>query len=430
MKTIQPTSGMTLTEDTRFQPGIYILEEGITLAADGITLDGAGAHLIGLNHQGIGVRLTGVREVTIRNLQISGFFHGIRATDCQALLVKHCKISDTAEVVSPDEALKIWREPNQAYGGAILLEGVSKSQIIGNDLQHQMNGLMMYYCRDLVVEGNNAGHNTGYGFLLYDTSTSKFMGNAADHCGRFSAKPGIQGRPESDAAGFLLLHHACQNTFFQNSSRMNSNGFLILGLTPQLEILSCDNNHFEECDGSFSLNKAFKVTGSNGNSFNESQASHSTFGFWLSYCRETEITGNTIRGNHRSGLASENSVRCRLENNSLQDNRYGALLWSRPDPSLLNALPDNETSKFWVIEGNSIHRNHTGLRIAANQDQGILPLKTKGKENPETYLRPHDHEIRLNDISGNRIGIQTLHCYRTVIQDNSFSLNLAGDIKS
>jgi hypothetical protein len=52
------------------------------------------------------------------------------------------------------------------------------------------------------------------------------------------------------------------------------------------------------------------------------------------------------------------------------------------------------------------------------------------KGTPDTYLRPHDHEIRRNDNSGNRIGIQTLHCNRTVIQDNSFSLNLAGDIKS
>ena len=74
MKTIQPTPGMTITENTRFEPGVYILEEGITLAADGITLDGAGALLIGVNHQGVGVRMEGVRDITIRNLQISGFY--------------------------------------------------------------------------------------------------------------------------------------------------------------------------------------------------------------------------------------------------------------------------------------------------------------------------------------------------------------------
>ncbi len=430
MKTVQPTSDMILTEDTRFEPGIYILEEGITLAADGITLDGAGAHLIGVNHQGVGVRLTGVRDVTIRNLQIGGFFHGIRAADGQNLLVKHCRITDTAEVVSTNETLDIWREPNQAYGGAILLEGVSKSQIIGNDLQHQMNGLMMYYCRELLVEGNNASHNFGVGFVLFDTSTSKFSNNSADHCGRFTNKPGSSGPIDIDSAGFLLLHHAGQNTFFQNSSRMNTSGFVVLGITPRKEILPCNDNHFEECDGSFSLNYAFKVTGSRGNSFEKNQASHSAFGFWLSYCQESKLTGNAIQGNHRAGLASENGVHCHVESNTFQDNHFGALLWSRPDPSLLKVLPDNETSKLWVVEGNSFHRNHIGLRIAANQDQGILLLKTVEKETPETYLRPHDHEIRRNDISGNRIGIQTLHCDRTVIQDNSFSLNLAGDIKS
>ena len=430
MKTIQPTPGMTITENTRFEPGVYILEEGITLAADGITLDGAGALLIGVNHQGIGVRVEGVRDITIRNLQISGFFHGIRATDCQNILVKHCRITDTADTFSSSEGFNIWHEPNQASGGAILLEGVSKSKIIGNDLQHQMNGLMMYYCRELTVERNNAGHNSAYGFVLFDTSTSIFINNAADYCGRFSLMPGNPVQPDTHSAGFLLLHHANNNTFTQNSSRMNANGFMVLGITPQMEILPCNGNRFEKCDGSFCLNNAFKVTGSQSNTFVENQASHSSSGFWLSYCRDTEITGNTLQGNRRAGLASENGVHCRLENNTIQDNHFGILLWSRPDSSLLNALPGNETSKLWAIEGNSIHRNHTGLRIAANQDQGILPMKSLQKESPESYLRPHDHEIRRNDISGNRIGIQTMHCDRTVIQDNSFSLNLAGDIKS
>jgi parallel beta-helix repeat protein len=430
MKTIQPTSGMTLTEDTRFEPGIYILEAGITLAADSITLDGAGAHLIGVNHQGVGVHLAGVRDAAIKNLEISGFHHGIRAADCQNLLVKHCRINDTAECLPNNEDLDIWREPNQAYGAAILLEGVSKSQVIGNDLQHQLNGLLMYYCSELKVEGNNAGHNTGYGFFLFDTSKSTFIGNSADHCGRFSANYGKQGQSDPNSAGFLLLHHANRNVFTQNSSRLNTNGFLILGITPQMEALPCDGNIFEECDGSYCLNAAFKATGSSGIVFKGNQASHATFGFWLSYCRDLEITGNTMQGNHRAGIASENGVHCRLENNIVQDNHFGVLLWSRPDSALLNRLPNNETSKLWAIEGNTIHRNHTGLRIAANQDQGFLPLKTMETGHLETYLRPHDHEIRRNDISGNRIGVQTLHCDRTVIQDNSFSLNLSGDIKS
>lgn len=105
-------------------------------------------------------------------------------------------------------------------------------------------------------------------------------------------------------------------------------------------------------------------------------------------------------------------------------------IWFIPGTYLRVILPENETSKFWAIEGHGIHRKYTGIRIAANQDQDILPYKELHKENLESHLRPHDHEIHQNDISNNRAGIQTAPCDRTVIQDNSFSMNLAGDIKS
>ena len=431
METIRPTSGMILTENTRFEPGVYILKEGITIAADNITLDGAGAHLVGINHKGVGLKLHGVQDVKIKNLQLSGFYHGIRATDCQSLTITHCIITDTLEFNPDIEGVNIWREPVRAYSGGILLEGVSKSRIIENDLSHQMNGLMMYYCRELEIAGNLAGRNSCFGFILYESSYCTLTDNMADYCGRFPIKPTAQaGQHDSDSAGFLLLHNANHNTFSRNNSRMSANGFLISGLTPEQQWVPCNDNRFEMCDGSHNLYCGFSVSHSQRNVFTKNQANHSNNGFFFSYCRDMELNGNSVQGNHRAGIAAENGVRCQVENNTIQDNHFGILLWSKPDPDILNILPENETSKFWVIQKNSIHRNNTGLRIAANQDQGILSWKALQSESPETYLRPHDHEIRLNDISGNRVGIQTVHCDRTVIQDNSFSLNLAGDIKS
>jgi parallel beta-helix repeat protein len=292
-----------------------------------------------------------------------------------------------------------------------------------------MNGLMMYYCREMEIRGNIAGRNSCFGFILYETSDCTLKDNTADYCGRFPIRPDHTGQKEIDSAGFLLLHNACRNTFTGNASRMSASGFRICGLTPKQESVGCNNNRFEMCDASHNLNIGFNVSHSHGNTFIKNQASLSNNGFFLITCRETKLSGNTIQGNHRAGIAAQNGAHCQVENNTIQDNHFGILLWSQPDPDLLTIFPENDTSKFWLIQRNSLHRNHTGLRIAANQDQGVLPLKGM-KENPETYLRPHDHEIRFNDIANNRVGIQTAHCDRTVIQDNSFSLNLTGDIKS
>ena len=35
-----PVDGMTITEDTRFAPGVDALKEGLTIGADGVTLEG------------------------------------------------------------------------------------------------------------------------------------------------------------------------------------------------------------------------------------------------------------------------------------------------------------------------------------------------------------------------------------------------------
>jgi hypothetical protein len=72
-------------------------------------------------------------------------------------------------------------------------------------------------------------------------------------------------------------------------------------------------------------------------------------------------------------------------------------------------------------------RNHTGIRIAADQIAGLTPV------NPNLagqLPRPHDHEILQNVFSDNRLGIQTQEVERTIIKDNQFELNLLGDIKS
>jgi parallel beta-helix repeat protein len=195
--------------------------------------------------------------------------------------------------------------------------------------------------------------------------------------------------------------------------------------------MPCNDNLFEDNDASHSPNNAFEATFSQGNRFINNRACDSSYGFWLGFSRENELSGNQISNNRRAGIAAENAFQMKVSGNTLQDNRFGLLIWSKPVPELLQAPPDNDTSKFWRIDHNTIHRNGTGIRIAANQDHGVLPYTPKGNAgSPSNPLRPHDHEILQNVISDNRVGIQSLDADRTIIKDNTFELNLSGDIKS
>ena len=157
-KQVVPTDGMVITADTVLRPGVYALPKGISIAADGVTLDGSQALLLGHERQGRGLTLKSVKGVTVKNLRLAEFEHGIHANQCTDLEISGCQITSTAEVPHNTIFLDIWLPAKKAYGGGILLWEVNESRVIENDLSHQMNGLLTYNCRDLVVRGNLANY--------------------------------------------------------------------------------------------------------------------------------------------------------------------------------------------------------------------------------------------------------------------------------
>jgi len=426
MKTIQPTNALIFREDTRFEPGTYFLPEGITIAADGITLDGNGARLIGNGSSGTAIRLEGVSRVTLKNLQVSGFSRGIAAVECQELTIKNCRIRECA--ASPDSPVSAspW-QPAASCPVAIFFAGVTNSRVFTSDLQCQANGFSAYSCRHLEIKGNTASHQPGVGFLLNDTSKSLFSENTANNCGTDGLPLHAHEGDGGASAGFLLVNGSEHNEFRANSVRLCATGFNLIGLTPQNQAVPCGHNRFEGNDASHCVYAGFADHHNRDNRYLQNQVNGANNGFVLDHVTSSRLENNALFGNHRAGIAAVNSVHCEAIHNTLQDNRFGLLLWSRPDPQAQTALPANDTSKFWEIRNNTFLRNHTGIRIAADQVSGITAL---GPDQAGKQPKPHDHEILQNVFSDNRLGVQTQNVERTVIKDNQFELNLLGDIKS
>ncbi len=433
---IKPTDAQTITSSTQFEPGVYYLPAGLTNAADGVTLDGNGATLIGHNREGTGVKLDGHAGVTIRNLTIRDYYHGIAARSAKKLTITQNRITSTAEVPANTIFLDIWRDASDSYGGAIMLDRVEDSAVVENDLQHQMSGLLTYHCRRLNVRGNNASFNSGFGIHLFDTSESTFEENYADYCCRWEPrdKPtprigaGATGHMGADAAGFVIVYKSCNNVFRHNFARLGGDGFFLAGRTPQNEDAGCNDNLFEENDGSLSPNIAFEATFSSRNVFRNNWADRCNYGFWLGFSSDFTLEGNRMVHNRQAGIAVENGARFVVRGNDFERNHVaGVLLWSKYIQEWFDALPDARTVHHWLIEKNKLTGNGTAIAILADKDHGIRPMAPDTCGKPE--IRPHDHEIRGNDIQDNRVGIHLAGADRTTIEQNKISKNVEADIR-
>jgi parallel beta-helix repeat protein len=406
-------NGLRITEDTQLEPKVYVLPEGITIDSDNITLDGQGATLLGMDKTGEGIRVSGRNNIVVKNLRVMNYYHGISIQESGKIEIANCRVTSTAEIQSNTLFLDIWKPVADAYGAAIFLNEVSDAEIHDNDLQHQMNGILSYHCKNLAVRNNNASYCSGFGFQLYDTSDCTFADNYADYCCRYYLSE-AGSHLGADAAGFLIIFKSCNNIFRRNHARLGGDGFFLAGLTPSGIDVGCNNNLFEENDASYSPNNAFEGVFSRGNIYRGNKANFSNYGFWLGFSSDCTLTNNQIYGNRQAGIAVENGVHFEVRDNDIQNNGHGILIWTRSYEFLKNLPNMNTTSSDWSIERNRLLQNRKAIRIAADQNHGVYPLREE-----KSTVPPHHHVIQNNDIRGNVIGIELQNTKDTQRDENT-----------
>ena len=413
-------NGLRINRDTQLEPQVYLFPEGITIDSDNITLDGQGATIIGTDKTGEGIRVSGRKNIIIKNLRVMNYYHGVSIKKSKEIEISNCTITGTAEIPSNSLFLDIWKPAVDSYGGGIFLDEVTDSKIHDNDLQHQMNGLLSYQCQRLDVTKNLANYCSGFGFHLFETSNSTFADNYADYCCRYYLSNNGS-HLGADATGFLIIYKSCNNIFRKNYARLGGDGFFLAGLTPDGIDVGCNNNIFEENDASHSPNNAFEGVFSKGNIYKGNKANHSNYGFWLGFSIDCTLKDNQIYNNRQAGIAVENGINFKVLNNDIQNNAHGILIWTRFYDFLKKVPGINKTSQDWLIERNKLIQNKKAIRIAANQNHGIRALD--GELSPIT---PNNHTIHNNEIRGNVIGIELEKTKRTRLNQNMLD-NLIAD---
>ena len=412
-------NGLRLNKDTQLEPKVYLLPEGLTIDSDDVTLDGQGATIMGTDKTNQGIIVSGRKNIIIKNLRIINYYHGISIKQSHTIEISNCTITSTAEIQSNTLFLDIWKPADDSYGGAIFLEQVIDAKIHDNDLQHQMNGLLGYQCKQLEVMNNNASYCSGFGFHLFETSDSTYANNYADYCCRYYLSDSGS-HLGADAAGFLVIFKSCNNVFRKNYARLGGDGFFLAGLTPDGIDVGCNDNLFEENDASYSPNNAFEGVFSKGNIYSRNKANHSNYGFWLGFSSDCTLQDNQIYNNRQAGIAVENGVHFQVRDNDIQNNTHGILIWTRFYDFLKRVPNVSETSRDWLIERNKIIQNKKAIRIAANQNHGIWPI-----DREKSSVLPNHHIIQNNEIRGNNIGIELESTKDTQIGQNTLNNFLA-----
>jgi parallel beta-helix repeat protein len=412
--TISPTDGVAITQNTRFTPGVYVLPHGITLAADHITLDGGGALIVSPGPSGVGIHVDGRRDVTIRNIRISGFYHGIRADHARDLTIENVRVRDTAEIGGIDTFLYLWHPLEKAYGGAILCHDVRGGTIRACDLQHQMNGILLYGSSGLTFENNNASFNSGWGVYLPASNYTVVQYKHLDFCTRLYRRPdsGLI-RVEADAGGIMLVYGSSRNRVQRNSCMSNGDGIYVSGYDFMGHQGPCNDNLFEDNDCRYSSNNAIESNFSRGNVFRRNDCSRSNYGFWMGYSWENTLEDNIIEMNHVVGIAVEHGHDFAIRRNRIRQNEEGVRLWTRGGP-VVQHWPGHEVSYNFRLEANVIEGNRTGVH---------------GYTGDETVAQDcRDYHLHGNVIRDNRTGVRFARVQNCTVEGNTFSGNVVSGI--
>jgi parallel beta-helix repeat protein len=216
------SNGSVVGTDKIHQNGnVYILTENlnasIVIEKDNIVLDGAGFTLQGsanLNGDETGISLTGITNIKIENLNITGFNHAIVLYKSSQCTISHNTIHGGNVGVYMNSSVDNWVNQNKietTEQDAMYLLSSSRNVLSENII---VNNLGTGICVDDIDGGkasaniistnnftNNSRYNLGFGDIGILSSNNIIIGNTITN------STGIQ----------LFLHHASGNLFTKNS---------------------------------------------------------------------------------------------------------------------------------------------------------------------------------------------------------------------
>jgi len=191
-----PSCGATITANTTLSANVGpCVGKGLVIGANGITLNCAGYAIRGTGGY-VGVNLTGIREATVENCNVTGFNFGF------GLYYPSFSNTFTGNTESVN------------YIGFFLSDSFNNTFTGNTGNDNPAVGFLLSYSYKNTFTGNTANENPGDGFYLGGYANSNtFTGNTAN---------------SNDGGGFVLDDSSNSNILTRNTANDNRWGFYLL----------------------------------------------------------------------------------------------------------------------------------------------------------------------------------------------------------
>lgn len=381
---IMGTDPLIVDRDIKLDPSIQY--SSILVRGSNLTIEGQGTHIRAefekpaKERQGVGISLRGCKNVSIRNLKISGFDTGLMAQDGTGLRIEDCDFSDNFH--DPDFD---WGD--QGRRGGIVFERIHDSTIERCRANRVWDGCVLAYSQGNFVRECDFSRTSNTCLKLWQSSKNRIENNNLSYGIRIR-----EGEVHARDSTCVLIESGSDNNFFlKNDCRYGGDGIFIRVLNGRPSV----GNRFEENDCSYANNNCFEAW-SPRNTYVRNRANHGSYGFWLGASDETTLIENEASFN---GLA---------------DGAHNS-------PHLPNAGHAGIVFMF----GPSTHTILRGNRCEGNNGAGIALIgdePTKGKR-----FRPCHWLIEGNSLTRNRWGIFASLSENVVCRGNQFANNSISD---
>ncbi|MDX2016949.1 MAG: right-handed parallel beta-helix repeat-containing protein [Planctomycetota bacterium] len=354
-----------LIRDANNDGVIIIRTSGITVEFTGPSrLRGAPDRAPSDEMTGIGVRVVGAQNVTLRNMRVSGYKVGLWATNADGLTIENVnasgnfrqRLGSTAEREDPADWLWPHKNDNNEwatnYGAAVKVEDSSDVSISGVLVRRGQNGIILDNVQKSRVFDNDCSYLSGWGLAMWRSSDNVVSRNAFDFCVRGYVH-GKYNRGQ-DSAGILMFEQCSRNIIAENSATHGGDGLFgfagheAIGETPapsegfDYTRRGCNDNLIINNDFSYAAAHGLEMTFSHGNRIIGNRfAGNAICGIWAGYSQDTLITANTFEengegayGKERGAINIEHGANNRIENNSFARNAVGVRLWADADEAL------------------------------------------------------------------------------------------------
>jgi len=336
-------------------------------------------------YTGIGIRIEGAADVTIRGANIHGYKVGIWATDCDGLKIEGANLSDNyrQRLKSTPEAENSsdWLFPHHndkdewatQHGAGLYVRRSMRPTVTGVRVRRGQNGVLLHSVNEGRFYDNDCSFLSGWGLAMFRSSFNTISRNAFDFCVRGHSE-GVYNRGQ-DSAGILMFEQCSNNSVVENSCTHSGDGiFGFAGLEAvtgegapdgfDFSRKGCNGNLFAGNDLSYAPAHGLEMTFSFGNKVIDNRfVENAICGIWGGYSQDTLIAQNRFTGNggmayglERGGVNIEHSAGNLIVRNEFVNNRCGIHLW-------WDAHGDFET-KAW---GKANYRGVTGNVICGNE---------------------------------------------------------------